>query len=69
ITGEIEQGLVVPAQAIHGEAGNTYVFVVNGRQVERRDVVLGRRSPDLVELKSGIEPGDRISLVTPVGES
>ena len=69
ITGKIEQGLVVPAQAIHGEAGNAYVFVVNGRDVERRDVVLGQRSPDLVELISGIEPGDRISLVTPAGES
>ena len=69
ITGKIEQGLVVPAQAIHGEAGNAYVFVVNGRDVERRDVVLGQRSPDLVELISGIKPGDRISLVTPAGES
>jgi multidrug efflux pump subunit AcrA (membrane-fusion protein) len=69
ITGQIEKGLVVPAQAVHGEAANAYVFVVNGRRVERRDVVLGGRSPDLVEVKSGIEPGDRISLVKPVGES
>jgi len=69
ITGEISQGLVVPAQTVHGEASNAYVFVVNGGEVERRNVVLGQRSPDLVELKSGLEPGDRISLITPVGES
>ena len=69
IIGQIDQGMVVPAQAVHGEAGSAYVFVVKGRQVERRDVVLGQRSPDLVELKSGIESGDRISLITPAGES
>lgn len=69
ITGQIDQGLVVPAQAVHGEVNNAYVFVVKGREVERRNVVLGQRSPDLIELKSGVEPGDRISLITPVGES
>jgi hypothetical protein len=30
-------------------------------------VELGLSSPDLVEIRSGIEPGERISLVEPAG--
>jgi multidrug efflux pump subunit AcrA (membrane-fusion protein) len=65
ITGTIGDSVVVPVQAIHGDLDEAYVFVVNGRSTEQRSVNLGLRSPDLVELTSGIEPGERISLVTP----
>ena len=41
------------------------VYVVDGSRPEKRTVTTGRRSPDLVELVSGIEPGERISLVAP----
>jgi multidrug efflux pump subunit AcrA (membrane-fusion protein) len=36
---------------------------------ERRAVKIGQRSPDLVEVVSGLEPGDRVSLAAPAGES
>jgi len=65
ITGAIDDSIVVPVQAIHGDLDEAYVFVVNGRSTEQRSVSLGLRSPDLVELTSGVEPGERISLVTP----
>jgi len=65
VTGEISGGIVIPAQAVYGEAGNTYVFVENGRSSERREVTLGQRSPDLVEVTSGLEEGERVNLVLP----
>lgn len=65
VTGEISGGIVIPAQAVYGEAGNTYVFVENGRSSERREVTLGQRSPDLVEVTNGLEEGERVNLVLP----
>lgn len=65
ITGAIDDSIVVPVQAIHGDLDEAYVFVVNGRSAEQRSVSLGLRSPDLVELTSGVESGERIALVTP----
>ncbi|MGB5720679.1 MAG: hypothetical protein WBM34_08275 [Woeseiaceae bacterium] len=65
VTAEISGGIVIPAQAVYGEAGNTYVFVENGRSSERREVTLGQRSPDLVEVTNGLEEGERVNLVLP----
>lgn len=69
VTGDISSGFVVPAMAVHGDSENAYVFILNGNGTERREVRLGQRSPDLVELVSGIEAGERLSLVVPAGES
>jgi multidrug efflux pump subunit AcrA (membrane-fusion protein) len=41
------------------------VYVVDGGGTERREVTLGLRSPDRVEITSGLEQGERISLVPP----
>ena len=68
VTGDIA-GIVVPAQAVFEESQATYVFRVRGGDPERHEVRIGRRSPDLVEIVSGLEPGDRISLAAPAGES
>lgn len=65
ITGSIDGGLVVPAQAVYGDASDSHVFVESGSGPERRNVTLGQRSPDLVEVLDGVEPGERISLVAP----
>jgi HlyD family secretion protein len=69
ITGQIRDGITVPSQAVYGEANANYVYLGGTAEPVRRDVVVGRRSPDLVEIVSGLEPGDRVSLVTPAGES
>ena len=69
ITGTIDQGIVVPAQAVYGDVENAFVYVVGGRATERRSVSIGRRSPDLVEITNGIEAGERISLVAPADRS
>jgi len=69
VTGEIERGIVIPSQAVFGENQAAYVFLASGSGTERRAVEIGQRSPDLVEVVSGLEPGDRISLAAPAGES
>ena len=69
VTGRVTDGIVVPAQSVYGEGADSFVYVVDGGQAEARPVVAGSRSPDLVELRSGVEAGDRISLVAPAGRS
>lgn len=65
ITGSINSGIVVPAQAVFGDGEETFVYVLDGGRIEERIVTLGQRSPDLVELTTGVGPGERISLVAP----
>ena len=65
VTGSLDNSIVVPAQSVYGDAENAHVYVVDGSRPEKRAVTTGRRSPDLVELVTGIEPGERISLVAP----
>jgi hypothetical protein len=69
ITGSINGGIVVPAQVVYGDMNDAHVYVLRGRETERRVVKIGRRSPDLVELTAGITPGDRISLVEPADQN
>ena len=69
VTGEVNSGIILPSQVVFGESQDAYVYVLEGGEPQRRSVSLGLRSPDLVEIRSGVEPGERISLVKPAGES
>ncbi len=69
ITGRVDDGFVLPAHAVHGDVSNAYVYVVLGQRTERRDITIGRRSPDRVEVTSGLSAGDRVSLVIPADAS
>lgn len=52
---------VVPAAALVDDAGRPIVFVqVEGETFERRAVTLGPRSGDLVQIVSGVKPGERV---------
>ena len=53
--------LQVPVVAVQDHEGQTFVFVqTDDEQFQRKDVRLGRRNRDSVEILSGIEPGDQI---------
>jgi RND family efflux transporter MFP subunit len=49
--------LLVPADALRG----TTVFVIDGRRVLRREVMVGIRGTRLVEILSGLKDGERVA--------
>lgn len=55
-------GLVLPAGAFLERTGGAWVMVVapDGRSAERRQVAVGRRNNDEVEILSGLKPGERV---------
>jgi HlyD family secretion protein len=56
LTNEEEQVVVaVPTRAIYQEGEANYVFVVNGDQVEKRRIELGRLNEPLQEVLSGVK--------------
>jgi len=53
--------LQVPQAAIQEHEGKSFVFVhTGGDGFERRDVTLGRRAGEIVEVVEGIAPGDQV---------
>ena len=69
IIGEVAGGIVIPSQVLFGDNEDAYVFVLGMGGPERRSVTMGLRGPDLVEIASGLVPGEKVSLVKPAGES
>lgn len=60
ITRELAGALLVPAEALRGNA----VFTVENGKLARKSVVIGIRGSRMVEIKSGLSEGERI--VSPV---
>jgi HlyD family secretion protein len=59
-SGQLEQGstvgLTLPQTAIALQDGFNYVFQLDGRQVRRLKVLVGRREGDRIEVVSGLAP-------------
>jgi membrane fusion protein (multidrug efflux system) len=55
-----EKALVVPSQAVLRLQNGTAVMRVKDGKAQRANVVLGASQGDLVLIKSGLEPGDRV---------
>lgn len=51
---------VVPREAVTERGGRKVVFVLEGQKVERRDIALGLGDDDVVEIRQGLEPGERV---------
>ncbi len=58
--GDTTELLAVPSRAVLGELGGYFVFVREGNTFERRNVMLGVRSGDLVEILEGVLPGEQV---------
>jgi membrane fusion protein (multidrug efflux system) len=52
--------VVVPEDAVSPMQGLMWVWVVNAGKAERRQVVLGVRTPGVVEIREGIQAGDQV---------
>ena len=51
---------VVPRRALTDRGGRRVVFVLRGQRVIRQEVTLGLGNDDVVEVKDGVQPGDRV---------
>ena len=61
IIAERREGVtVVPREAVTERGGRKVVFVLRGQKVSRREVALGLGDDDLVEVRQGLEAGERI---------
>lgn len=61
LTGGVRTVLAVPRSAIVDDRGRDTLFVqAGGESFERRAVTLGIRDGDLVEVASGLRPGERV---------
>jgi len=57
-----ESALTVPEQSVNYRYGVYKVFVVNGAQVEEREIKTGPRLEGRVEVLEGLKAGDRVAL-------
>ncbi len=51
---------VVPRDAVAERGGRKVVFVLNGQKVSRREVELGLGDDDVIEIKQGVAPGEKV---------
>lgn len=51
---------VVPRRALTDRGGRRVVFVLRGQRVARQDVTIGLGNDELVEIRAGVEPGERV---------
>jgi len=66
ITGELKGAYLVPQQAVFIDKDQAFVYVIDNKgDINPRDVTLGHKSPTLIEVVSGLESGDSVSLVAP----
>ena len=60
--GDSTRALIIPNGAFFNDTGGSWVFVVDsrGHNATRRQVQLGRRNSDFIEVLGGLRPGDRV---------
>jgi len=60
--GDSSKAVLIPNGAFFNDTGGTWVFVVDrsGNGAARRQVQLGRRNADFIEVLSGLSPGERV---------
>jgi len=60
--GAAHRGLIAANGPFYEDTGGDWVFVLttSGTEAERRNVRLGRRNPEQIEVLSGLVPGERI---------
>jgi HlyD family secretion protein len=60
--GDSSKALLIPNGAFFNDTGGNWLFVVDksGRGATRRQVQLGRRNADFIEVLGGLSPGERV---------
>jgi len=62
ILGDPTRALLIPNGAFYNETGGSWIFVVtpDGSEAVKRQVRLGRRNANYIEVLEGLEPGERV---------
>jgi RND family efflux transporter MFP subunit len=63
--GAAQPTVLVPKSAVRSDGAASHVFVVRGERVERRAVQTGGTDGDRVEVRAGLQSGDRVVLSPP----
>ncbi len=60
--GDNSDAILVPNGSFYQETGGNWIFVVSadGTEAVKRNVRLGRRNTDFIEVLDGLEPGERV---------
>lgn len=60
--GGSSRAIMLPSGPFYQDTGGSWVFVVSpdGKSASRRNVRLGRRNPDHVEVLDGLKPGEKV---------
>jgi multidrug efflux pump subunit AcrA (membrane-fusion protein) len=62
LANELSNVLLVPVQAVGQLGGKHYCYVSTAQSVDRREVVVGENNDKFVEIKEGLEEGDKVAL-------
>ncbi|MDM8541029.1 efflux RND transporter periplasmic adaptor subunit [Desulfococcaceae bacterium HSG9] len=60
---QVENALTIPIQSVFDERGKKYCYQFEGRRFKKKYISIGRQNDDKVEVLSGLQAGDRLSLV------
>lgn len=61
-TGDAVQVLTIPQAAVIQKQGIYYVFTVDNDKVVRHQVEIGAATGEVIQIKSGLQPGDRLAV-------
>jgi multidrug efflux pump subunit AcrA (membrane-fusion protein) len=64
-SGKVDEIVTVPYAAIQYRYGVNRVFVVDGDKLEARELKVGERLGDRIEVMSGVTPGQRVAVTEP----
>jgi len=64
--GDSSKALLIPNGAFFSDTGGTWIFVVDsgGNSATKRQIQLGRRNNDFIEVLSGLKPGEHVITST-----
>jgi len=63
LTDRVVNALSVPIQTVFDEQGTKYCYRITGTTIEKVKVSPGRQNEDMVEILSGLQKGEKISLI------
>jgi len=61
----VNKQLTIPVQAVFQKAGNKFCYKYLDKRFKIVDITTGRQNEDLVEVLSGLNAGDQVSLIKP----